>query len=249
VHPSLAALDHRPWPLPKGPWLMAMNWHDLLFAHWRVPVQVLRPLVPSGLEIDTFDGSAWIAVVPFRMSGVRARGTPAVPGPGAFPELNVRTYVRHGTKPGVWFFSLDAASRLAVRGARLTFHLPYFDADMRCDAAGDDIAYRSRRTHRGAPAAEFAARYGPAGPEFRSAPGSLEAWLTERYCLYAAKKGGTLLRGEIHHATWPLQPARASIDANTMTAAAGVPLPADPPHLLFVRRIDVVGWAPVRARG
>jgi uncharacterized protein YqjF (DUF2071 family) len=228
---------------------MAMNWHDLLFAHWPVAADVLRPLIPAGLDVDTFDGSAWLGVVPFRMTGVRVRGTPALPGPGAFPELNVRTYVRCGNRPGVWFFSLDAASRVAVRAARAAFHLPYFDAEMVCDAAGDDVAYRSRRTHRGAPPAEFVARYGPSGPVTLSTPGSLAAWLTERYCLYAAKPDGALLVGEIHHAPWPLQPAHATVDLNSMAAAAGVALPASAPHLLFARRLDVVAWAPGRVGG
>jgi len=228
---------------------MAMTWHDLLFAHWPVAAEALRPLVPSALELDTFDGAAWIGVVPFRMSGVRFRGTPALPGPGAFPELNVRTYVTHGAKPGVWFFSLDAASRVAVRAARRWFRLPYFDASMTCDEGGGAIVYRSRRTHTGAPPAEFAARYGPLGPESRAMPGSLDHWLTERYCLYAAEPGGALLRAEIHHAPWPLRPAHAAIHVNSMADAAGVALPAEPPRLLFARRLDVVGWTPERACG
>jgi uncharacterized protein YqjF (DUF2071 family) len=226
---------------------MAMTWHDLLFAHWRVPAEALRPLVPAALAIDTFDGAAWIGVIPFRMTGVRLRGTPALPGPGAFAELNVRTYVTDGSKSGVWFFSLDAASRVAVRAARRWFRLPYFDAEMTCATDLDDVVYRSHRTHRGAHPAGFAARYGPSGPAFGATPGSLEHWLTERYCLYAADPNGAVLRSEIHHAPWPLQPALAAIDANSMAAASGVALPAACPHLLFARRLDVVGWAPERA--
>jgi uncharacterized protein YqjF (DUF2071 family) len=228
---------------------MAMTWHDLLFAHWPVAASALRPLVPATLELDTFDGAAWIGVVPFRMSGVRVRGTPALPGPGAFAELNVRTYVTDGAKPGVWFFSLDAASRVAVRAARRWFHLPYFDASMTCDEGGGAILYRSRRTHVEAPPAEFVARYGPSGLDSRATPGSLDHWLTERYCLYAADPGGALLRSEIHHARWPLQPAHAAIHVNSMAAAAGVTLPAGPPRVLFTRRLDVVAWAPERAGG
>src|SRR5690349_6710130 len=130
MHPSLRKLDHRPWPVPSRPWIMAQNWHELLFAHWRVPVEAVRPLVPQGLEIDLFAGDAWLSVVPFRMSGVRLRGTPALPWLSSFPELNVRTYVCAEGRPGVWFFSLDAASRLAVGVARAWFHLPYFNARM-----------------------------------------------------------------------------------------------------------------------
>jgi uncharacterized protein YqjF (DUF2071 family) len=244
-HPSLAEVEHRPWPLPPRPWIMAQSWHDLLFAHWRVDAAALGALLPPGLALDTFAGEAWVGVVPFRMSGIRLRGLPAVPGTSAFPELNVRTYVTDGEHPGVWFFSLDAAHALAVRVARRWFHLPYFDARMRCDADGAGIDYASERTHRGAPPAALRARYRPTGEVSRASPGSLERWLTERYCLYARSPRG-LLRGEIHHAPWPLQPAAAEIETNTMAAAVGIPLPDEPPLLHFARRIDVVCWAPVR---
>ena len=231
---------------------MAMSWCDLLFAHWSLPAETVRALVPPCLEIDVFDGRAWVAVVPFRMSGVRARFTPALPGPGAFPELNLRTYVRVGDRPGVFFWSLDAASRLAVRAARAGFHLPYFDADMSCTAArgadgGVRIEYTSRRTHAGAPPAELAVRYGPAGEVFRAARGTLEHWLTERYCLYAVDPHGRPLRGEIHHAPWALQPAHAEFRVNTVASAAGLQLAGSAPHLLFAHRIDVVAWLPTAA--
>ena len=130
---------------------MFMRWHDLLFLHWRVDPALLRPHVPPSLELDTFDGSAWLGVVPFWMSGIRARLTPPIPGLSRFPELNVRTYVTAEGKPGVWFFSLDAANKVAVRAARWTFHLNYLDARMRCDvdAATSEVRYSSFRTHRG----------------------------------------------------------------------------------------------------
>jgi hypothetical protein len=227
---------------------MAMKWHDLLFMHWPVPVEVLRPLVPAGLEIDTFDGVAWLGVVPFRMSGIRARGTPAMPWVSAFAELNVRTYVTAGGRAGVWFFSLDAASRLAVRVARATFRLPYFDAQMHIagttgDAAGA-VTYSSVRTHRNAPPAEFAATYTPTGEVYRAQPGDLDHWLTERYCLYAASPAGRLSRGEIHHSPWPLQPAACDTTVNTMTHQLGITLPPAPPLLHFAKQLDVVAWLP-----
>ena len=160
---------------------------------------MLRPLVPPSLSIDTFDGSAWLGVVPFDMTGVRPHFLPAVPGLSNFPEINLRTYVTAEGRPGVWFFSLDAHSRLAVRLARATFHLPYFDAEMSCHASNDEIHYRSLRTHRGAPPAEFAARYGPVGEPFESGRGTIENFLTERYCLYSADRKGVVRRGEVHH--------------------------------------------------
>jgi uncharacterized protein YqjF (DUF2071 family) len=233
--------EHRPWPRPRRPWLLAMQWHDLLFAHWPVHPRRLQPLIPPGLELQTFDGHAWIAVVPFRMAGTRPRGTPALPVVGAFPELNVRTYVTAGGKPGVWFFSLDAASPPAVEAARLLFHLPYIHALMACIPDGAGVRYASRR-HPGDPRpAALRARYRPAGPVYTAAPGTLEHWLTERYCLYAANRRGQLWRGEIDHAPWPLQPAEAELPHNSMTAPLGLALQG-PPLLHFARRLDVVAW-------
>lgn len=229
---------------------MAQSWHDLLFAHWPVPIESLRQALPSALEIDTFDGEAWIGIVPFRMSGVRLRGTPALPWISAFPELNLRTYVKHGDKPGVWFFALEAGNPLAVAIARGWFHLPYFRAHMKLAAAGegsDDIHYASRRTHRGAAPAELVARYGPTGPAYSARRGTLEHWLTERYCLYAAA-GERLFRGEIHHPPWPLQPAHAEFERCTLPRAHGLVLPATQPLLHFARRLDVIIWRPEHAR-
>jgi uncharacterized protein YqjF (DUF2071 family) len=247
--PSQPRLDragtaHRPWPLPRGPWLMAQSWHDLLFAHWPVPVEVMRPLVPASLPLDTWEGRAWLGIVPFRMTGVRLRAVPPLPRLSAFLEVNVRTYVTLGGKPGVYFFSLDAENPLAVRAARQLFSLPYFDAEMGLEDDAGAIAYRSRRTHRGAPPAALAASYRPAGEPFRAAAGSLDAWLTERYCLYSAGPRGQVRRLEIHHQPWPLQPAQAEIPRNTLAAAAGLELPASPPLLHFARRLDVVFWPP-----
>src|SRR6266568_4326072 len=156
----LKQIAHRPWPLPVGPWVMAQRWHDLLFAHWPVPAAELQHHIPTPLTIDTFNGQAWLAVVPFRMSGVRLRGTPAVPWLSAFPELNVRTYVKCEGRPGVWFFSLDAGNPLAVAIARAWFHLPYFRARMRCSNRDGWIEYDSQRARTGAFAARFIIRPG-----------------------------------------------------------------------------------------
>ncbi len=238
---------HRPWPAPARPWALEMHWHDLLFMHWPLPPAALRPLIPPPLQLDTFDGAAWIGVVPFRMSGVRPHYLPALPWVSAFPELNVRTYVTIDDKPGVWFFSLDAANPLAVRAARLGFHLPYYDARMdvaHCGDGGDIVRYSSVRTHHGAPPAEFAARYRPTGPVSPAPAGGIERWLTERYCLYAGTPRGRIWRGEIHHARWPLQPAEAEVERNTMTGLLRLTLPQGRPLLHFARRLDVVAWTP-----
>jgi uncharacterized protein YqjF (DUF2071 family) len=160
----------------------------------------------------------------------------------AFPELNVRTYVVHGDKPGVYFFSLDATSALAVRAARMGFHLPYYDAEMSCEPAEDGwIEYRSTRTHSGAPPGVFRGRYRPTGEPYEAEVGGLENWLTERYCLYAVDENRPR-RGEIHHARWPLRKAEAEIETCTVTEGWGIHLPEQAPLLHFVDRIDVVAW-------
>jgi uncharacterized protein len=196
------------------------------------------------LELDTFDGWAWIGIVPFTMRGVRPRLVPSLPWLSAFCELNVRTYVTVGGKPGVWFFSLDAANPLAVRAARLSFHLPYYDARMRSTRIDDGVRYESRRTHHLAAPAELSASYRPSGPRQVALPGSHEYWLTARYCLYAAGWNGHPWRGEIDHAPWPLQPAEAEIRRNTMTAPLRITLPDRSPLLHFARRLDVRAWSP-----
>jgi uncharacterized protein len=237
---------HRPWPLPSGPWIMAQSWHDLLFAHWPIDSAQLRAHIPAALQIDTFERQAWIAVVPFRMSGVRLRLTPALPLLSAFPELNVRTYVVADGKPGVWFFSLDAQNPVAVAAARAWFHLPYFRARMYCKGREGWIHYASDRTHRAANPAVLHTKYRPTGEAFRSKHGTLEHFLTERYCLYAADSRGRLSRGEIHHQPWQLQMAEAQFEQNSMTEAGGIALPLQNPLLHFARRQDVVVWRPQR---
>lgn len=236
---------HRPWPVPAGPWIMAQVWHDLLFAHWPVTTKQVRSYLPPALDVDTCDGQAWVGVVPFRMSGVRFRCTPELPWLSAFPELNVRTYVTTGGKPGVFFFSLDAANPIAVIAARRWYHLPYMHARMECrhsEDGGDRIVYASHRTHRGMPPAVFKGTYRPTGEVLDTPRQSLAHWLTERYCLYAVNKHGRLYRGEINHPPWPLQSAEAEIETNTMTLPYDIPLLDSAPLLHFSRRQDVVVW-------
>jgi len=240
------ATEHRPWPVPHGPWVMAQRWHELLFAHWPLAPEALCAILPEGLELDTHEGQAWLGVIPFRMTGVRLRGTPALPGLSAFPELNVRTYVRRHGKPGVWFFSLDAGNATAVEVARAWFHLPYYRARMRSASSGGWIEYRSIRAHSGAPSAELAVRYRARGEPRDSGPGTLAHWLTERYCLYADAGRGRLLCGEIHHPPWRLQAAEAEFERNTMAAALGVALPDVAPVLYFAESQEVVIWRPRR---
>ena len=219
---------------------MGQTWLDLLFAHWRVPEEQLRPLVPDGLELDTFDGSAWLGVTPFVVTGLRLRGTLPVPRVSTFPELNVRTYATADGKPGIWFLSLDAGSLLAVQAARRSYRLPYFRARMSAERRGAWIEYSCARSEGAGRPFVFTGRYRPTGDVFNAEPGTLEYFLTERYCLYA-EEGGRLFRADIHHAPWPLQTAEAEIELNTMPPA-GIELGDEPPLLHFAGRQDVVVW-------
>jgi uncharacterized protein len=243
----LSQTTHRPWPMPESPWIMTQTWNDLLFAHWPVHAKDLRPHVPPGLELDLFEGQAYVGVVPFHMTNVAPRGVPAVPFVSAFAELNVRTYVTRENKPGVYFFSLDANSQIAVTAARTVFGLPYFTAAMDVQVDGASVTYTSRRTAGDAAAAELRARYGPAGPVFNALPGTLDWFLTERYCLYTVDASFRAQRLEIHHPQWPLQRAEADVEVNTMAEAAGIRLPSMAPLLHFAKRQDMVAWPMSRA--
>ncbi|MCI0351970.1 MAG: DUF2071 domain-containing protein [Acidobacteriales bacterium] len=234
----LQVAEHRPFPLPSGPWVMQQSWNDLLFAHWPLRPEYLRQFVPQELALDLFDNTCWIAVTPFHMTNVRPRLTPELPWLSAFAELNVRTYVVHKGVPGVFFFSLDAARLLAVWGARYGYRLPYFHAKMRVQAGDGAISYSSRRLKA---AAEFRGSYQPTGPARQREKGSLEHFLTERYRLFTVSRSRAY-RGDIHHVPWPLQDAEAEIEVNTMAQAAGLQLPQTKPLLHFAKKLDVLIW-------
>ncbi len=263
----LKATAHRPWPLPRRPWIMFQRWHDLLFAHWAMEPEEIRPLVPPELQLDLFDSKAWIAVTPFWMSSIHLRGLPPLPGVSRFPEMNLRTYVRlpvsrqtavtskeapapgrgaqdEITKPGVFFFSLDAANLAAVLAARLTFGLPYFWAKMAItQSAHQQIAYESLRRQSPKPA-EVRIRYAPVGPVLER-KSELEAFLTERYCLYVVRQGH-VFRSEIQHLPWPLQPAQAEFQKNTLAEQHGIHLAGSPELLHFSKQLDVLIFPPER---
>ena len=242
----LSVTAHRPWPMPGRPWIMTQTWNDLLFGHWPVDKTLLQSKMPAAFPVDVFDSQAWLGIVPFHMTNVAPRGLPALPWVSEFPELNVRTYVTCDGKPGVYFFSLDAGNPLAVAAARTLFHLPYFTATMRVEPRDGWIEYDSRRAP-AEPAADLVCRYRPSGPVREPLPGTLEHFLTERYCLYALDGENRARRLEIHHRPWPLQTAELEVTRNTMAEAAGLRLPAIAPVLHFAKRQDMVAFAMERA--
>jgi uncharacterized protein YqjF (DUF2071 family) len=217
---------------------MFQSWQQLMFAHWPVPTEALRALVPPQLTLEEFGGTSWVAVTPFVLRGLRIRRLPPFPD---FPEMNLRTYVRFGDVPGIWFFSLDAASRLAVAGARTFYRLPYKGAEMQVRQDGAFVEYRS---HRPDGSARFEARYHAVGATFQPKPGTLEHFLTERYALYVVLRSGAVLRGDIQHPPWDLRAAEAEIKHNTLPEAEGIRLPDVPPLLHYSARQDTLIWAP-----
>ncbi len=225
--------------VPEGIWIMRQTWNDVLFAHWPVDVSTLRALVPPVLELDTYNGQAWISMLPFMLTNLRARFLPAIPGARAFPELNLRTYVTYKGKPGIYFFSLDADHQLTVLGARTFFHLPYFYANMKADKNGDGIDYVSKR--RDDREAAFRAAYRPISAPFTAEEDSLDYWLTERYRLYTVYRN-KLYYEDIHHHPWLLQNAEATFSVNTVAEAHDIPLPESDPLLHYAKKQDVLFW-------
>jgi uncharacterized protein len=239
----LSTTEHRPWPLPKSAWVMTQTWNDLLFAHWPLPASEVAHLLPEGLTVDTFDGSAWVGVIPFWMNQIHMRSLPPIPGANRFPELNLRTYVRdrHTNQAGVYFFSLDAANPVAVSAARLFFKLPYFWARMKLRSEEDrTIHYSSERLFTKQHAA-FRASYRSLGKP--CVKGGIEAFLTERYALFTMGRHKEIARVNIHHLPWALELAEAEFDANDLPQAHGIKLPDTKPLLQYSRELVVYIWA------
>jgi uncharacterized protein len=235
---SLLRMSHRPWPLPSRRWLMAQTWQQLLFAHWRVPAEQLRRLIPPHLVIDTYDGDAWIGITPFVVTGFRLRGTPPIPLLSQFYEANVRTYVTFGDRPGVWFFTLDASRPDVVLAARAAYHLPYRHASVHKLDLDGAVDWRS---HRRSDGGTLRARYRPTGPVSAPEPGSLEAFLTERYRLYTTHEG-RLHHADIHHAPWPLQQAEADVQDVTIAPVELRDALSAEPVCHYAARQDVLIW-------
>lgn len=237
--------SHRLWPLPTLPWIMRQNWNDLLFAHYPIKLEVLRRIVPNVLPLDSFNGTGWIGIVPFRMTGVRLRGVPPIKGIDQFPELNVRTYVTIAGKPGVYFFSLDATKLLAVWGARAFYHLPYKHADMDMKQHESTVNFNS--TRKSSDEVKFVCTYRPISESIRPVKGTFEEWMAERYCLYTVNKKGVPLRCDILHQPWMIQEAEAEIIHNTLLTKQGIRIENDQPILHFSKRAEVRAWPLVRA--
>jgi uncharacterized protein YqjF (DUF2071 family) len=215
---------------------MGQSWERLAFLHWPINAAVLSAVLPPGIDADEFEGSAWIGVTPFEVHSFRLRFMLPMPLISTFPEVNVRTYVTNDARPGIWFMSLDTSNRLAVHAARIAYRLPYHHARQAVRRRDSWIEFASARAD-----ARFVARYRPAGRVSRAKPGTFEHFMAERYCLYATDDQLRLLRGDIHHKPWPLQPAEVDIVANSMGRPYGIEL-TDEPRAHYAERIDVAFW-------
>ena len=218
---------------------IAMGWRHVLFANWPVDPDVVESHLPKGLTVDTYDGQAWLSVVPYTNVTVRPSGLPRTAG-FRLPELNLRTYVSAGNEPGVYFFSLDADGLLGVVGARLFHHLPYYYARIDLTVSDNHIQFTSRRCHPGARPVDFAVTYSPSGEEFKSDPGSLAEFLTERYRYYTEAPDGSVRYANVHHERWPLYKVDTSISQNTLFQASGFVHPGSDPVHLYSPRVDTV---------
>ena len=239
MHPSLYSVDHRPWPLPETSWRWRQSWLDLAFIHYPVAPDVLHAQLPPGVDLQQFNGSAWVGLVPFRMAGVMRRPLPSFPPFSSFPELNLRTYVEVGGRPGVWFFSLDTSCWPVVMGGRHIYNLPYHSARMAMSPWGGGTKFSSVRAKGDV---HFRARYAPSGKPVIAKAGTFEHWATERYCLYAHSQKQGVSRVEVHHAPWCLQSADVRIEENSVLEAAGIKPLRDSPICHYSKGVHVISF-------
>ena len=238
--------SQRPRPLPTGRWTMTQRWNDILFAHWRVPASAVSPFLPEGLQPDTFQGSAWLGVVPLWMDRFSFRGIPTIPGTSSFPELHFRTYVSdHVGTPGIFNLTVDIGSLLATTAARFVFRIPCNWAEMRLSQRTErEFSFYSRRMFVNNPVI-FNARYRGLGPTRRLAEiksGSLEYFFTERYCMFRKNHAGQAVRANIHAVASPLEDAEAEIERNDLPGALGIQLDDQEPVLHYSRRLAIYIW-------
>jgi hypothetical protein len=254
----LYSVAHRPWMPPDSQWLLSQNWNDLLLAHFAIAPEALRRLVPEALTLELYDGAAWLTISPFCTSHMRPSGVPPLPGFSFFPQVNLRTYVTVEGKPGLYYFSVDTASLTAVWGARVFFRMQYWHSKIQVSGAtiqarkatGSAIHFSASRLH-GPQAANGAAKlevsYAPEGEAERARRGSLDEFLTERYCVYSWNRG-KFYRTEVHHQPWPLQRVRVEFRANSLADPLGLTLPKEPDVCHFSRSLKMLAWAPERIR-
>ena len=235
-------IAHRPWPLPSKNWIMRQSWRNFLFTHWPIPTEILRPHIPSALEIDTYNGSAWLGVVVFVMEGIYPRGLSSISLTPTFPEINVRTYVHYNGKPGIFFMSLDVGDWASYTIAKRWYRLPYKKADISFQKEGQTFYCQSVRKGKTNPPISFQVKYTPVSEVYFPKEGTLDHWLTERYCLFSTNNGINIFCGEIHHRPWPLQKVEAEISRNTLLTPFKIDGTEVQPIYHFSKGVDTFFW-------
>lgn len=243
MNDNFKMVEHRPFPLNPMPWIMTQTWKDVLFLHWPVEEQLLRKYIPDSLDLDVYEGKAWLGFLPFEVRGMRPRLMPTLPFIGSFLELNVRTYVKYKGKPGVYFFSLDASKLAVVTMAKIGYALPYRYAEMKIERKDQEIILSSDRKH-GKQSEHFQCSYRPVSPVYFSKEGSLDHWLTERYCLWTVR-GKNLTRSDIHHTKWELQTADVTLRANTMAGFLPSSIFNTEPIAHYCKSKQAYFWPPI----
>ena len=235
-------IAHRPWPLPSKNWIMRQSWRNFLFTHWPIPTEILRPHIPSTLEIDTYNGSAWLGVVVFVMEGIYPRGLSSISLTPAFPEINVRTYVHYDGKPGILFMSLDVGDWASYTIAKKWYRLPYKKSSISFQQEGQTFRCQSVRKGKTNPPISFQVKYTPVSEVYFPKEGTLDHWLTERYCLFSSDNGNVIFCGDIHHRPWPLQKASANISRNTLFSPFDLAVSGTKPVFHFSKGVDTLIW-------
>ncbi|MBB6443954.1 YqjF family protein [Bacillus benzoevorans] len=238
--------EHRPNPLPDLPWVSTQRWEDVLFLHWPVSPDLLTPHLPQSLQLDLYDGTAWIGMVFFQVKGMRPRLLPAVPFISSYLQLNVRTYVTYKGRSGVYFFRLTVDSILACFLAKTWYSLPFMMAEIKMDSQGDDIHMVSKRKI-GKFEERMSCSYTPEASVFHTQMNTLDHWLFERYCSWNMRQG-TLLRIDIHHTKWNLQKAAAVIRSNTVTDFLTAKISQNNPIVHYSSAKQALFWPPVKER-
>lgn len=240
--------NHRPFPLPAKKWIMRQSWRNLLFLHWPVPLEKLRPHIPSSLQIDTFHGSAWLGLILFVIEGIYPLGISKFSLTPKFPEINVRTYVKYNEKPGIYFMSIDVENWASLKIAKNWYHLPYHSAKISFGKQGQTFYCHSIRKENGNTPVSFKGQYGPISEVYYPKEGTLDHWFTERYCLYSSNNGVNIYCGEIHHRPWPLQKAEIEVDKNTLFTSYQFDLSEIKPLAHFSTGVDSLMWNIKRIR-
>ncbi|MGG1677746.1 YqjF family protein [Neobacillus sp. NRS-1170] len=233
---------HRPWPLPSKYWIMRQTWKNLLFLHWPISLEKLRPYVPSSLQIDTYNGSAWLGVILFVIEGIYPRGISSVSVTPKFPEINVRTYVQCDGKPGIYFLSIDVQNWASLNIAKRWYRLPYYSSEISFQKEGQSFQCQSVRKGNANTIISFKGKYFPVSEVYFPKEGTLDHWLTERYCLYSSTNGVNIYCGEIHHQPWPLQKAEIEIVNNTLFTPFHFDLSEVKPTAYFSEGVDSLIW-------